>query len=558
MSKDIAIKEEQNELVVSRDTLLDFLISSGTSKKLSEEQKNLYIQTALINKLNPYKKEIYAMAYYNKVTGKHDLTITVAYMVYVIRAEDSGLLENYNCKMAKDDFGVKAVCTIWRKDKDDPFVWEVYDKEYNTHRSLWQGKPITMLKKVAISQAFRLFFSKVLQGMPYTKEEMPDAPTVMGDEPKVYQAPKQSATKPVTRKPIPQMKAPIVKPSVEPTKETNATIISQALKNDPTKEHINEHINEPVKTKPLRTFGSESIDVVEGIAEDAPTFDPAMLVKNDCRPDEMGEYEHLFKFPLVQTSFAKDLKFNYLYELKDNFFDFPVPLNPQLRAGIQARHKYLVTQLFSAGQEQDGIPLLRGFLAALSGEPKTSYWTRQHMQCYKNNLEKLHRASGNTSFTSAEEYNTQYTTSQFVEFAMKLSKDQITAQNGAFLYKEERLPLKTLKAIVKMYMDYFIPLPNDTDPTFKTYAEFRQTLSGGSGGMRKGTSMYDGKITKEQAVRFLGNLKLSLASRQEILNKIFAGGGWNLFGLPKLNVTNRNIVRPLLAICCKSIQKRYQ
>ena len=534
MTKELKVKDQETSLRVSKDTLMDFLVSSGTSKKLSEEQKHLFIQTALINKLNPFKQEIYAMAYKNKFNpGKYDLTIVVAYMVYVERAEDSGLLKNYKCVYDEDKFGKKAICTIWRKDKEDPFVWEVYLQEYTTGTGLWRNKPITMLKKVAISQAFRLFFSKTLHGMPYTKEEMYDViegtATVYKEEPKRYAPPSKQVSKPSMASSTP----PVSKPG-------KATI---------------DGIVEGMSDTELSEQVKKTADLI--VERDAP-FNPELLVHDDCKQDPLAEYERKFKFPLVQTQFSKDLDFHYQYEDKGLFFDFTVPLNAQLRKGLSDRRKYLVTKLFADNQEHDGIPLVRGFLAALSGEPRTTWWTRQNMQAYKNNLTKLHRAAGNTSFTTVDEYEDQFINAQFIEFAKKLATDQIKAQDGLFLYKDERIPLKTSKAIVSLYMDYFIPLPKEDDPTFKTYAQFRQTLSGGSKGMKDGTSMYDGKITKTQANRFLSNLQLSMSGKQEVVNKIFAGGGWNLFGLPKLNPTNRNIVRPLLATLCKLMQARFQ
>jgi hypothetical protein len=80
--------------------------------------------------------------------------------------------------------------------------------EYNTGKSLWASKPITMLKKVAMAQAFRLAFPDELGGMPYTSDELgtdeqaernvtPQKPQQSAkiDEPKQVEAPKPEEQK---------------------------------------------------------------------------------------------------------------------------------------------------------------------------------------------------------------------------------------------------------------------------------------------------------------------------------------------------------------------------
>lgn len=65
----------------------------------------------------------------------------------------------------------KAVCTIYRKDAEHPFVVEVYEEEYTTCANLWLEKPRTMLGKVSESQCLRKAFD--ISGL-YSPEEMPE------------------------------------------------------------------------------------------------------------------------------------------------------------------------------------------------------------------------------------------------------------------------------------------------------------------------------------------------------------------------------------------------
>jgi hypothetical protein len=69
---------------------------------------------------------------------------------------------------------LKACIEIYRKDRAKPFYHEVDFSEYTQNNDMWGGKPKTMIKKVAMSQGFRLCFPVEIGGMPYTADELPD------------------------------------------------------------------------------------------------------------------------------------------------------------------------------------------------------------------------------------------------------------------------------------------------------------------------------------------------------------------------------------------------
>jgi phage recombination protein Bet len=58
-----------------------------------------------------------------------------------------------------------ATCTISRDDYEKPFTVTVPFKEYNKGKSVWLGKPETMIKKVAESQCLSLAFPDELGGV---------------------------------------------------------------------------------------------------------------------------------------------------------------------------------------------------------------------------------------------------------------------------------------------------------------------------------------------------------------------------------------------------------
>ena len=176
---------------------------------LTKEQFNLFVATARECCLNPVKREVYAVVYNDYKSGEKKMNIITGYEVYLKRAERTGKLNGWECHTDGQGQQMKAVVTIDRKDWEHPFKHEVYMSEYNTGKSLWSTKPITMLKKVAMAQAFRLAFPDELGGMPYTSDELgtdeqaernvtPQKPqqSEKVDEPKQVEAPKPEEKKP--------------------------------------------------------------------------------------------------------------------------------------------------------------------------------------------------------------------------------------------------------------------------------------------------------------------------------------------------------------------------
>lgn len=181
---------------------------------LTPEQFNLFVATARECCLNPVKREVYAVVYNDYKSGEKKMNIITGYEVYLKRAERTGKLNGWECHVDGQGQQMKAVVTIDRKDWEHPFKHEVYMSEYNTGKSLWSSKPITMLKKVAMAQAFRLAFPDELGGMPYTSDELgteeqaernvtPQKPQKSAkiDEPKQAEQKHVEAPKPEEKKP---------------------------------------------------------------------------------------------------------------------------------------------------------------------------------------------------------------------------------------------------------------------------------------------------------------------------------------------------------------------
>lgn len=182
---------EQNQ--VTQALLLDYL--KTMNKGLTEQQTKQFLAVAGTFGLNPWKREVYAVTYKNK-DGSTDMSIVTGYETYIKRAELNPNYDGFDIqfkgsfkkgKITKQGKNgpwqvdalvpegvVSCVCTVYRKDRQHPTVEEVFFDEYDQGNSMWQSKPRTMLKKVAIVSAFRKAFPFDFGGMPYTSDELPE------------------------------------------------------------------------------------------------------------------------------------------------------------------------------------------------------------------------------------------------------------------------------------------------------------------------------------------------------------------------------------------------
>lgn len=141
----------------------EYLFSTKTT--LRPDQKAMFLRIATEFNLNPFRREIYAIAYGN------DLNIVTGYQVYLARADATGNLDGWDVQSDGDI----ATITIYRKDFSKPFRWQVKRSDFDKGNGNWRKMPDFMLKKVAIGQGFRLAFPNELGGMPYFKEELEES-----------------------------------------------------------------------------------------------------------------------------------------------------------------------------------------------------------------------------------------------------------------------------------------------------------------------------------------------------------------------------------------------
>ena len=164
-------------------TILDYLAATGLSSEITEAEKVQFISVCQAFGLNPWKREVYATVYGEGSYRR--FSVIVGYETYLKRAERTGRLDGWSSRIEGSGNDMKAVVEIHRRDWATPLVHEVYfveavqKKKDGTPTSFWSKMPRFQLKKVCISQAFRLCFPDELGGLPYTSDELPNAETLV-------------------------------------------------------------------------------------------------------------------------------------------------------------------------------------------------------------------------------------------------------------------------------------------------------------------------------------------------------------------------------------------
>jgi phage recombination protein Bet len=292
MNQEIKKKEE----IVDQATLLQYL--KTLNQHLSDVETNQFLQISIAYGLNPFKREIYASKYGG------NFSIVVGYETYIKRAERSGLLDGWKVT-TEGSFNpsnprssdLKAIITIYRSDFKHPFEHEVefaeycqFTKEGNVTK-FWKEKPITMIKKVAISQGFRLCFSDELGGLPYTKEEIGQEEatfTTVSSEPL---KPQSQAAKPEVLDPEAEMKKnqAVLENALKLVKLSNNKETLLKIWNDFSSLKTNETFKEAVAAK-NRLFTeqeAEEASVEEQEAEEVKTEElPANELSNSFSAKE--------------------------------------------------------------------------------------------------------------------------------------------------------------------------------------------------------------------------------------------------------------------------------
>ena len=150
-----------------------------------------FISLCRANQLNPFIGDAYLVKYMPRDPGRpaDPAQMIISKGAFMKRGESSSQYKGYRAGVIllrgndiiyeqgsfflPGDTLVGGWAEVYRSDREHPVVARVRLAEYNSGKSTWQAKPATMIRKVAIAQAFREAFPFAVEGM-YTPEEMPD------------------------------------------------------------------------------------------------------------------------------------------------------------------------------------------------------------------------------------------------------------------------------------------------------------------------------------------------------------------------------------------------
>jgi phage recombination protein Bet len=174
-------KIEQSFELVTKEQVKQHICPQATEQEIA-----YFLEICKLHKLNPFKREIYLVKYQGSPAS-----VLTGYEVYLKRAERTGNYDGFKVWTEGEGEKMVAKIEVRRKDWAEPLCHEVEYREYvgkkkdGTITRFWREKPKTMLKKVVISQGFRLAFPDEIGGMPYTSAEVNSIDAeVVSDNPK--------------------------------------------------------------------------------------------------------------------------------------------------------------------------------------------------------------------------------------------------------------------------------------------------------------------------------------------------------------------------------------
>lgn len=227
-SYDITYQVNGEEVTLNPNIIRD-TIAKGDAE-ITGQEALLFMNLCRYQKLNPFLGEAHLIKYdktkpaqmvvgkeaFSKRADSHEMYD--GYKAGLIIARDKEVIEVEGSFTIPGDAVLGGWCEVYRKDRKYPIVAKVDFSEYNTGKSIWAGKPKTMIRKVAIVQAMREAFPSNLGGM-YVEEEVNFETLPAQDEPKK----KEANSKPLkikdepTRPPVDEIvDAQVIDPDEEP------------------------------------------------------------------------------------------------------------------------------------------------------------------------------------------------------------------------------------------------------------------------------------------------------------------------------------------------------
>lgn len=128
-------------------------IKQTVARGATDAQLRMFLEVCRSTGLDPFLKEIWYVAEKGLIMAARDGYLRVA--------NESPEFDGLETRVERDERGIpiKAVCTVWRKDRNHPVISEAYFNEYAKQSPVWKQYPSAMISKVAEVLALKRSFA---------------------------------------------------------------------------------------------------------------------------------------------------------------------------------------------------------------------------------------------------------------------------------------------------------------------------------------------------------------------------------------------------------------
>lgn len=151
-----------------RDRDMVSTLKATVAQGLNDQEFTLFAEFCKSTRLNPFKREIWAIKAGNR------LQLMTGINGFFAIANSHPQFDGLECEIETDDKGLpmKAIAKAHRKDRKFPAVGIALLRESKGASPIWNTQPSVMLTKVAKARALREAFPQEMGGL-YTDDEMP-------------------------------------------------------------------------------------------------------------------------------------------------------------------------------------------------------------------------------------------------------------------------------------------------------------------------------------------------------------------------------------------------
>ncbi len=152
MTAEMAVRPPQSTSRFEQREVIE-TIKQTVCKGATDAQLRMFLEVCKATGLDPFLKEIWYVAEKGIIMAGRDGYLRVA--------NEHPQFDGIETRVERDNnkVPIKAVCTVWRKDRTHPTICEAYYSEYKKGSPVWTQYPSAMIGKVAEVLALKRSFA---------------------------------------------------------------------------------------------------------------------------------------------------------------------------------------------------------------------------------------------------------------------------------------------------------------------------------------------------------------------------------------------------------------